>query len=458
MGFSSLAHPAVPRARGPLPWAAALVLFGLGALFGLAVSGSAEARHESPHEVAVQLGRVLARVEQLYVDPVERSVLLEGSIKGMVRELDPHSSYMPPEEYRIFRSDTEGAFGGIGVEVDGSGDALVVTAPIEGGPAERAGVRPGDAIVRIDGDELEGVPLARIVRRMRGAPGTKVSLTVRREGQKEPLTFELTREIVRVTSVAAKRLDGNVLYLRIKQFQERTHAELVEAVAAAQRDPRGTFAGVLLDLRTNPGGLVDQATEVADELLDGGIVFETRHRGAVLEQVGARPGGLLRDAPVVALVDEWTASAAELLAGALQDQRRALVVGVPTFGKGIIQSILDMPHGAGMALTTARYYTPAGRAIQAVGITPDVLLEGYRRHPLALREQDLGGHLQRDPQVLGPPPPKPSRTVRLPEGEEPPVRIDVKAIPADPTRGKDAALRVAYETLRGLAGRGARVR
>ena len=370
--------------------------FGLGALVGSRGGSGAWAAptHDSPQEVAVQLGRVLARVEQLYVDPAPRGALLEGAIKGMVHELDPHSSYMPREEYRIFRSDTEGAFGGVGVEVDGSGDVLVVIAPIEGAPAERAGMRSGDRILRIDGEDIGGVSLDKVVRRMRGAPGTKVSLTVKREGVKDFLVFDLAREVVRVASVVAKRLDGNVLYLRIKQFQERTHAEMLEAASAVKKDNRGAFAGVLLDLRANPGGLVDQATDVADEFLDAGTIFETRHRGIVVEDVRATRGGILKDEPIVALVDEWSASAAELLTGALQDQRRALVVGVPTFGKGIIQSVLDLPNGAGLALTTARYYAPSGHAIQEIGITPDVLLEGKKRHPLALREARSHGPLE----------------------------------------------------------------
>lgn len=426
-----------------------------------------------------QLGRVLVQVERHYVDPVERQRLLEGAVKGIVSSLDPHSSYLSPDEWAQFQSDTEGKFGGVGIEVDGRGERLVVIAPIEGGPAHRAGIESGDQIVAIDGQEVAGQPLDKLVKRMRGVPGTKISITVLREAKRRPvaaagdagapaeqtgtkLTFELTREIIQVSAIVHKLLDGGIAYVRIKQFQERTHAELIEATAKMreqqQRRPGGgRLTGVLLDVRSNPGGLVDEATAIADEFLGGGGIYSMRHRGRVIEDLKARPGGMFVDVPVVALVDEWSASASELLVGALQDNRRATVVGANTFGKGSVQSILPLPHGAGIKLTTARYYTPSGHAIQADGIHPDVVLEPGTRPPAeppkTLRERDLPGHLPAEG-------PQSSGTKRDPGGG---LRLDAgpseqasapgaaRHIPDDPSTSSDLVLRVGYQMLRAQA-------
>lgn len=351
-----------------------------GWLMGSIAPANGAKNNESPHAAIEQLAKVLVQVENRYVDPVDRDRLLLGAIKGMVSELDPHSEYFPPKEYGEFTSETTGKFGGVGIEVDGRGEYLTVISPIEGGPAEAAGVRPGDEITAIDGATAKGLSLEKSVRLMRGDPGTKVVLTVRRPSDNNKLhTFPLTRAEIRVPSVSWDVLPGGVAWLRIKQFQEKTHDELVDAIGKVKGKLGGKILGVVLDMRRNPGGLVNQAVEVADEFLDKGVIFSMRgQNGKTLEESRATPGGALTTVPVAILVDEASASAAELVAGALQDSKRAVVVGVTSFGKGSVQSIFELPGGAGLKLTTARYYTPSGRSIQAQGIVPDIVVEASR--------------------------------------------------------------------------------
>jgi carboxyl-terminal processing protease len=439
--------------------------------------------NQNPYQSVSQLGRVLVQVENSYVDPVDRDKLVEGAIKGMVENLDPHSNYLPPEEWRQFQNDTEGKFGGVGLEVDGRGDKLIIIAPIEGSPAQRAGVKSGDQIVAVDGDDIIGEPLEKVVKRMRGPAGSKVKITVlrevkgaqpakeakelkdeaadagaapdaappRRTGQ--TLTFELTREVIHVSAVLYKLLEGNIGYLRIKQFQERTHAELMAAAAKMRAESKlHGFAGVLLDLRSNPGGLVDEATDIADEFLGSGGIYSMRHRGEVIEDLKARPGGAFVDLPVVALVNEWSASASELLVGALQDNKRATVVGANTFGKGSVQSILPLPSGSGLKLTTARYYTPSGHAIQADGIHPDVVIEPGTRAPAelprVLRERDLPGHLPAEGPQGGSAARDLGSQVHLDAGVEDVAGSIARDIPQDPSTSPDVVLRVGYQMLR----------
>jgi len=332
-----------------------------------------------------------------------------------------------------------------------------------------------------------GQPLDKVVKRMRGAAGTKVKITVLREVKgaktkerasreaKEPkeeaadagaaapapppertgqtLTFELTREVIHVSAVLHKLLDGNVGYLRIKQFQERTHAELMAAAAKMRAESKsGGLAGILLDVRSNPGGLVDEATEIADEFLASGGIYSMRHRGEVIEDLKARPGGAFADLPVVALVNEWSASASELLIGALQDNKRATVVGANTFGKGSVQSILPLPNHAGLKLTTARYYTPSGHAIQADGIHPDVLLEPGTRAPAetpkVVRERDLPGHLPAEGPQGGSAPRDGGAAVRVEAGADDVAGTIARDVPLDPSSSNDVVLRVGYQMLK----------
>lgn len=459
-----------------------LAAFGGGVLVGT-FRAEATPENQNPYEAVRQLGRVLVQVENQYVDPIERGRLVEGAIKGMVENLDPHSAYMPPEEWRQFQNETEGKFGGVGIEVDGRGDKLIVIAPIEGSPAQRAGIKSGDQIVAVDGEDVIGQPLDKVVKRMRGGAGTKVKITMLREvkGAKRAdpkddrtrkvegldagaeaappehsgttLTFELTREVIHVSAVLHKLLDGNVGYLRIKQFQERTHSELMAATSKMRAEAKsGAVAGVLLDLRSNPGGLVDEATEIADEFLSAGGIYSMRHRGQIIEDLKARPGGSFVDVPVVVLVNEWSASASELLVGALQDNKRATVVGANTFGKGSVQSILPLPNGAGLKVTTARYYTPSGHAIQADGIHPDVVFEpgtrGPAESPKIIRERDLPGHLPAEGPQGGGAPRGGAAGVRLDAGVDDTPSSVARDVPEDPSSSNDVVLRVGYQMLR----------
>jgi len=337
-------------------------------------------KDESPHAAVEQFAKVLVMIENRYVDPVDRTRLLEGAVKGMVSELDPHSEYFPPKEYQDFTAETEGKFGGVGIEIDGSGEYLVVIAPIEGGPAEAAGIKSGDEIVAIDGKDAKGIGVEKSVRLMRGDPDTKVELTIRRPSENGKLyKVPLVRKEIHVPSILTDVLPNGVAYLRIRQFQEKTHADMVDAVAKLRAKMGGKILGVVLDMRRNPGGLVDQAVGVADEFLDKGVIFSMRGQGGkVIDESKATTGGVLLDIPLAVLVDEGSASAAELVAGALQDYKRGPIVGVTTYGKGSVQSIVELSGGAGLKLTTARYYTPLGRSIQAQGIVPDVVVEASR--------------------------------------------------------------------------------
>ncbi|MBS2016063.1 MAG: S41 family peptidase [Deltaproteobacteria bacterium] len=462
---------------------------------GLVLGGmraDATPEQQNPYQAVSQLGRVLVQIENHYVDPVERGKIVEGAIKGMVENLDPHSNYLPPDEWKQFQSDTEGKFGGVGLEVDGRNDKLIVIAPIEGSPAARVGIKSGDQIIAVDGEDVVTQTLDKVVKKMRGAPGTKVKITVHRETAKTTvqvpapapstspgpsdagvdkekgdagggtgraersgttLTFEVTREIIHVASINYKLLDGNIGYIRIKQFQERTHAETMSAAAKLRAEAKGAITGVLLDVRSNPGGLVDEATEIADEFLSSGGIYSMRHRGEVIEDLKSRPGGAFADVPVVVLVNEWSASASELLVGALQDNKRATVVGVNTFGKGSVQSILPLPNGAGLKLTTARYYTPSGHAIQADGIHPDVVIESGIRAPTdppkVTREKDLPGHLPAEGPQGGPVVTRDAGAIVVDGGVQDEVAgMLARDVPKDPSTSTDVVLRVGFQMLK----------
>lgn len=439
-------------ARKAGKWAllTAAAFLGGAAVTRLSVAG------DDPYDLVRQLGRVLVVVENEYVDPVDRARLLEGAVKGMVSELDPHSAFLPPEDYKIFEADTKGEFGGVGVEVDFRNETVVVIAPIEGSPAERAGIRSGDRIVAIDGSPVRGKSPQELVRRMRGKPGTKVVVSVNRGDDEKVIHFTLTREVIQVASIASKLLVQNIAYLRLKQFQAGTHDELLDAIGKLREESRGKLEGVLLDLRNNPGGLVDEASAVADEFLNEGVIYTTRHRGKTVSEVRAVRGGAVTRIPTVTLVNEYSASAAELLAGALQDHHRATVVGALTFGKGSVQTILDLPGGAGLRLTTMRYYTPEGHAIQAQGIHPDVEVgAGYVADKSfgVVRESDLENHLPAEgaeEKARATAPPEPGAD----GGAPPDTHLGVaKDVPKDPSTGKDLALSIGFQILRRVLAR-----
>jgi carboxyl-terminal processing protease len=328
---------------------------------------------------------------------------------------------------------------------------------------------PGDLIVSIDGLGVSGKNASELVKLMRGPAGTQVRVSVRRQDREELIKFTLSRQVIEVSSVLGADLAGKIAYLRIKQFQSKTDTELLQAVADL-RKRMGNISGVLLDLRNNPGGLVAAATSVADEFLPSGVVYSTRHRGSVVDQVQAGSSGALQDCPMVVLVNEFSASASELLAGALQDHKRATIIGARTFGKGSVQSIIDLPGGGGLRLTTMRYYTPGGRAIQVEGIVPDVAVDSSLAdggNPV-LREHDLENHLPSEGRAseaqpaatpAASPPIAPTATPEktaepAAEGEKPglsPTHLGVaRSIPHDPSGGPDHALSVAYAHLRTL--------
>lgn len=336
-----------------------------------------EPRSHSPYHALTTFAKVLAHVRASYVDEVDETALIHGAIKGLVRSLDPHSAYMTPEEFRVLRADTEGRFGGIGCEVDVRGGVLTVMMPLEGTPAARAGLRPGDRIIEIDGEPTEGLSLQDAVVRMRGEPGSAVALLVRRADVEEPLEMSITRAIIRVESVEYRMLEPGIGYVRIRTFQEDTAVRHHEALDRLEREADGRLRGLVLDLRGNPGGLVDQSVEVSDEYLAQGLIVTTRGRGGrLMAEERAHRRGARSELQVVVLVDGQSASAAEIVVGALQDNGRAVILGTRTYGKGSVQNVIELPDGSGLKLTVARYHTPSGRCIQGQGIEPDIRVDG----------------------------------------------------------------------------------
>jgi carboxyl-terminal processing protease len=317
---------------------------------------------------------VLSIVQNQYVDEVQPKDLIYSAIKGTLRGLDPHSSFLDPESYREMQVETSGSFGGLGIEITLRDDVLTVVAPIEGTPAHRAGLAPGDRIVKIDGIVTKDMQLADAVKRMRGKPGTKVTISVMREGWAEPRDFEITREQIRVQSVRAHDLGNGIGYIRLRQFQEQTGHDIE---AALDRFAKNGTKALVLDLRNNPGGLLTAAVEVTEKFVDDGklIVYtEGRVRNQNM-RFSAHAKKAYTSLPMVVLVNQGSASASEIVAGALQDYGRAVVVGTQTFGKGSVQTIIPLSDGSGLRLTTAKYFTPKGRSIHGKGITPDIVVE-----------------------------------------------------------------------------------
>ena len=317
---------------------------------------------------------VLSIVQSQYVDEVPPKELIYSAIKGTLRGLDPHSSFLDPDSYREMQVETTGSFGGLGIEITLRDDILTVVSPIDGTPAYRAGLQTGDRIVKIDGLSTKDMQLQDAVKRMRGRPGTKVTITVVREGWTEPKDVEITREQIRVHSVRTADLGGGVAYVKLRQFQEQTPADLA---AALEKASKAGMKALLLDLRNNPGGLLTAAVEVTEEFVeDGKLVVYTE--GRVRNQnmrFSANAKKSYPRLPIVVLVNQGSASASEIVAGALQDWGRAIVVGTQTFGKGSVQTIIPLSDGSGLRLTTAKYFTPKGRSIHGKGITPDIIVE-----------------------------------------------------------------------------------
>ncbi len=375
-----------------------IAILGVVALFFVALMASEAPARRSPFEPLSIFARALAYVELAYVEPVDQETLVHGAIRGLAESLDPHTVFLDPEEYEIFKSDAEGRFAGIGVEVSTRDGWLTILSVFEGGPAAKAQLQPGDRFLAIEGEDARDLRLYDAVRRIRGEPGTPVNVTIRRDGQPEALERTLTRAFIDVDPVEMHLLPGGMVYVRIKAFQDGAARELSRALdeAVVRLRRRGEVQGVLLDLRDNGGGLLQEAVWVSDEFLATGGVVSTRGRdGKVIKQYSARRAGTRPKWPIVVLINENTASASEIVAGALQDQRRATVVGVRSFGKGSVQTIFDLPGGSALKLTISRYFTPSGRSIQAQGITPDLIAEQPRTEgePEPIREETLDGHL-----------------------------------------------------------------
>ena len=345
-------------------------------------------------EQARLFAEVMDRVKKDYVEPLDDSELLESAIRGMVSDLDAHSQYLDADEYRDIRISTTGSYTGIGVEIDEIDDTIRVITPITGSPAARSGVRSGDQIVAVDGVAVETDNLRETIGRMRGRPGSKISITVLRDG--EAILHEMRREIIRVASVHYENLGPSYGYARLSQFSETTARELSRAIDTMQDTNEGMLDGLILDLRNNPGGVLDAAVDVADLFLDAGVIVSAngRTRDARFTR-SAHRGDVLDGAELVVLVNEGSASASEIVAGALQDHGRAVVVGTATFGKGLVQTVMPLSQGRAIKLTTSRYYTPSGDSIHETGITPDVYLEGTPGYP----DLSLSSHVDRERDV-----------------------------------------------------------
>ena len=344
---------------------------------------------------------VLEMVDKNYVEPVETDKLLQGAINGMNKSLDPHSSFMTAEMYKELEVETRGSFGGIGIEITLLKDVLTVVSPIEDTPAYNAGVKAGDQIIRINGKSTKDITVLDAVKQLRGPKDTKVTITILREGMAKPKDIELIRSIISIKSVKSKVFDDHIGYIRISAFQERTGDDLKKILREIESKTH-PLKGIVLDMRNNPGGLLHQSVEVSDAFLKSGSIVSTRGRAKSMEsQTAAKDNGDEPTCPMVVLVNEGTASAAEIVSGALQDNGRAVIIGTQTFGKGSVQTIIPLEDGAALKLTTARYYTPKGRSIQAEGITPDIVVKRTRpadekedADNAQVREKDLKGHIK----------------------------------------------------------------
>jgi carboxyl-terminal processing protease len=427
-----------------------------GSLLGMLLGGRIASTAQNTYDKLDLFSDVLAQIQNTYVDEVDTQKLIYGAIDGMLGSLDPHSSFMDPAEYKEMQVDTSGSFGGLGIEIGVKDDVLTVISPMDDTPASRAGILADDKIVAIDGQSTEDMSLNDAVKHMRGPKGTKVTISVLRAGFTAPKEFVLTREVIKVKSVKSRKLGDDIGYAKISQFQERTGEELKKALGALEA---GGIKGLVLDLRNNPGGLLDQAIEVGDLFIDSGLIVYTKGRVPNSNQeYRASDEGYSRKYPIVVLVNGGAASASEIVAGALQDHKRALIMGTTTFGKGSVQTIVPQRDGSALRLTTAKYYTPNGRSIQATGIQPDIIVEQALvsealESGMRVREKDLERHFENptDNGAAAPAPAAPPHPVKkdgkeskepAKEGKEP----EKKATPEE----RDYQLQRAVDLLKGI--------
>ncbi len=405
-------------------------------------------------------GDVFERVRAEYVEPVNDRDAIENAIQGMLTGLDPHSSYMNPRMYRDMQVQTRGEFGGLGIEVSQENGYIKVISPIDDTPAARAGVKPGDLITHLNGNSVQGLSLQEAVEQMRGERGTAIRITIRREGVERPVELSITRDVIRPQVVRFRLEQGDIGYIRLTSFNEQTEVGLRRAMQQLRQQAGGNLKGIVLDLRNNPGGLLDQAVQVSDDFLEQGEIVSTRARRAEdAQRWNARSGDIAQGLPVVVLINSGSASASEIVAGALQDHRRAIVMGVKSFGKGSVQTVMPIPGNGAIRLTTARYYTPSGRSIQATGIEPDIEVLATREDAQQAaaarrdREADLRRALRNDNGRETPAAP-PLPPMNLPAGLADRIqRMPAEGAPAfDPTKPEtDHQLQQAIQLLHGIA-------
>ena len=389
-------------------WLKSLPILLAGLLIGavLATGGTVSAQRGQPSALPLEELRtfteIFAKIKNDYVEPIEDKELLEHAIRGMLAGLDPHSSYLVPEDYKQLQQGTSGEFGGLGIEVGMEDGFVKVISPIDDTPASRAGIEAGDLIIRLDETPVKGMTLGDAVKLMRGKPGSDIILTVVRSGREGPFKITITRDIIKVRSVRNRMLEDGYGYLRVTQFQSRTGEYLRDAInKLKEQASNGRLEGIVLDLRNNPGGVLSAAVSVSDAFLTyGSIVYTDGRLDDSKLKFNAKPTDVIDGAPIVVLVNGGSASASEIVAGALQDHKRAVIMGEKTFGKGSVQTILPMENGSALKLTTARYFTPSGRSIQAEGIKPDIevaRLQVTRPETavsLRIKERDLPKHLR----------------------------------------------------------------
>ncbi len=344
---------------------------------------------------------IFARVKSDYVEDVDDKTLLENAIRGMLTGLDPHSSYLNVDEYKELKIGTTGKFGGLGIQVGMEDGFVKVISPIDDTPAFRAGIESGDLIIRLNDKSVKGMTLNDAVKIMRGDPGTDIKLTVIREGADKPLPFTVTRDIISVQSVKSRILEQDYGYIRISNFQSKTARDLVSELSNLKKENKDELKGLVLDLRNNPGGVLSAAADVSDAFINDGKLVYTKGRIANSDfEFNAKPGDIMNGSPVVVLINGGSASASEIVAGALQDHHRAVIMGSKSFGKGSVQTIQELRSGGAVKITTARYFTPSGRSIQGEGITPDIILERYKvtdskdEASLRIKESDLSGSIK----------------------------------------------------------------
>ena len=393
-----------------------------------------------PWEEVRQLADVMELIKEQYVEPVDDKTLIKGAIRGMLGNLDPHSDFLDKSEFSDMQDLTSGEYNGIGIDigVDDEGNVVVVS-PIDGSPAARAGVQAGDAIIEVDNTSTDGLSLDQVSELLRGKPGSHVTLTLLPEDSDKTYTVKITREEVHVPSTHALLLQKGYGYLRVSDFGDDTGPGVVSGVRALIKQNGGPLLGLVLDIRNNPGGLLDAAVAVSDAFLDRGLIVSARGRAPDADiQRSATPGDLLDGAPLVVLVNEGTASAAEIVAGALQDNHRALIMGNQTFGKGSVQTVIPLPQGDAIKLTTSLYYTPSGRSIQAEGITPDVVVDPLE---LAAADQEQGGNELKEANLRG----------HLANATPTPATGDAAIKAEDDLAAKDFQLYQALNMLKGLS-------